>query len=51
MEIEWTEPAIDDMAALDKGIARRVGDFRVRFHCDGKIAQVLRVRNGREAYR
>jgi mRNA-degrading endonuclease RelE of RelBE toxin-antitoxin system len=24
MEIEWTETALDDMAALDKGIARRV---------------------------
>jgi mRNA interferase RelE/StbE len=24
MKIEWTEMALDDMAALDKGIARRV---------------------------
>ncbi len=24
MEIEWTEAALKDMAALDKGIARRV---------------------------
>ena len=22
--VEWTEPALEDMAALDKGIARRV---------------------------
>lgn len=24
MDIEWSETALDDMAALDKGIARRV---------------------------
>jgi hypothetical protein len=24
MEVEWTETSLDDMAALDKGIARRV---------------------------
>ena len=24
MEIEWTETALEDMAALDRGIARRV---------------------------
>jgi hypothetical protein len=23
-EVEWTEPALEDMAALDRGIARRV---------------------------
>ena len=23
-QVEWTEPALEDMAALDKGIARRV---------------------------
>jgi mRNA interferase RelE/StbE len=81
MEIEWTGTALQDMAALDKGIARRVkqsverfaetgagnvkrlqgieppefrlrmGDYRVRFHSDGKTVTVLRVRNRREAYR
>lgn len=80
-EIEWTEAALEDMAALDKGIARRVkqaverfadtgagnvkrlqgidppeyrlrvGDYRVRFHREGGVVQVLRVRNRREAYR
>jgi mRNA interferase RelE/StbE len=80
-EIEWTETALADMAALDKGIARRVkqsaerfaetgagnvkklqgidppeyrlrvGDYRVRFHLDGEIVRVLRIRNRREAYR
>ena len=80
-QIEWTVVAIEDMAALDKGIARRikqtverfavtgagnvkrlqgidppeyrlrVGDYRVRFHLQGEIVQVLRVRNRREAYR
>lgn len=69
------------MAALDKGIARRikhaverfadagagnvkrlqgidppeyrprVGDYRVRFHLEGEIVRVLRVRNRREACR
>jgi mRNA-degrading endonuclease RelE of RelBE toxin-antitoxin system len=29
--IEWTEPALDDMAALDKGIARRVKRAVERF--------------------
>lgn len=81
MEIEWTEPSLEDMAALDKGVARRVqqamerfartgagnikrlqgieppefrlrvGDWRVRFHRQGEIIRVLRVRNRREAYR
>ena len=26
-EVEWTETALEDMAALDKGIARRVKRF------------------------
>jgi mRNA interferase RelE/StbE len=30
-EIEWTEPALEDMAALDKGIARRVKQTVERF--------------------
>lgn len=31
MEIEWTEAALEDMAALDKGIARRVKQSVERF--------------------
>jgi len=31
MEIEWTETALDDMAGLDKGIARRVKQSVERF--------------------
>ena len=31
MEIEWTETALDDMAGLDKGIARRVKRSAERF--------------------
>lgn len=30
-EIEWTETALEDMAALDKGIARRVKQSVERF--------------------
>jgi mRNA-degrading endonuclease RelE of RelBE toxin-antitoxin system len=30
-EIEWTEAALEDMAALDKGIARRVKQAGERF--------------------
>lgn len=30
-EIEWTESSLDDMAALDKGIARRVKQAVERF--------------------
>lgn len=30
-EIEWTETALDDMAALDKGIARRIKQAVERF--------------------
>ncbi len=30
-EIQWTEPALEDMAALDKGIARRVKQAVERF--------------------
>jgi len=30
-EIEWTEVSLDDMAALDKGIARRVKQAVERF--------------------
>jgi hypothetical protein len=55
-EIEWTGTALEDMAALDKGIAPpeyrfRVGDYRVRFHLEDETLRVLRVRNRREAYR
>jgi mRNA interferase RelE/StbE len=31
MEIEWTETAVDDLAGLDKGIARRVKQSVERF--------------------
>lgn len=31
MEIEWTETALDDMAGLEKGIARRVKQSVERF--------------------
>ena len=31
MEVEWTATALDDMAALDKGIARRVKQSVERF--------------------
>ncbi len=34
-EIEWTETAIADMAALDKGIARRVKQSVERFAATG----------------
>jgi mRNA-degrading endonuclease RelE of RelBE toxin-antitoxin system len=30
-QVEWTEAALDDMAALDKGIARRVKEAVERF--------------------
>ena len=30
-EVEWTETALDDMAALDKGIARRAKQAVERF--------------------
>jgi mRNA interferase RelE/StbE len=30
-DVEWTETALDDMAALDKGIARRVKQTVERF--------------------
>ena len=30
-EVEWTEPALEDMAALDKSIARRVKQAVERF--------------------
>jgi len=31
MEIEWTEPSLEDMAALDEGVARRVQQAMERF--------------------
>ena len=30
-EVEWTDPALEDMAALDRGIARRVKQALERF--------------------
>jgi mRNA interferase RelE/StbE len=30
-EIEWTEPALEDLAALDKGVARRLKKSVERF--------------------
>lgn len=35
MEIDWTETALDHMAALDKGIARRVKQSVERFAATG----------------
>jgi mRNA interferase RelE/StbE len=35
MEVEWTETSLDDMAALDKGIARRVKKAVERFAATG----------------
>ena len=35
MEVEWTETSLDDMAALDKGIARRVKQTVERFAATG----------------
>jgi mRNA interferase RelE/StbE len=35
MEIEWSEEALADMAALDKGIARRVKQAIERFAAAG----------------
>jgi mRNA-degrading endonuclease RelE of RelBE toxin-antitoxin system len=34
-EIEWTEPALADLAALDKGIARRIQQAVERFAATG----------------
>jgi mRNA-degrading endonuclease RelE of RelBE toxin-antitoxin system len=34
-EIEWAEAALDDMAALDKGIARRIKEAVERFAATG----------------
>ena len=34
-DIEWTEQALEDMAALDKGIARRVSQTLERFAATG----------------
>ena len=63
IEVEWTQTALEDMAALDKGIARRIkqsverfaetgaGNYRVRFHHDSQTLRIRRVRNRREAYR
>jgi len=80
-EIEWSRESLDDLAALDKGVARRikqaierfahtgsgdikklqgidppefrlrVGDYRIRFHTHGETLQILRVHNGKDAYR
>ena len=35
MEIEWTETSLDDMAALDKGIGRRIKHAVERFAATG----------------
>lgn len=35
MEVEWTETSLDDMTALDKGIARRVKNAIERFAATG----------------
>lgn len=36
-EIEWTGPALADMAALDKGVARRVKQAVERFAATGAV--------------
>jgi phage-related protein len=63
MVIEWTGTALDDMADLEKGVARRVaqsverfaesgvGDYRVLFEQASDTMRILRVRNRSEAYR
>jgi mRNA interferase RelE/StbE len=35
MEVEWTERSLEDMAALDKGVARRVKNAVERFAATG----------------
>ena len=34
-QVEWTEPALEDLGALDKGIARRVKQAVERFAATG----------------
>ncbi len=34
-QIEWTEPALEDLAALDKGVARRIKQAVERFAATG----------------
>ena len=34
-QIEWTDASLEDMAAVDKGIARRVGQAVERFAATG----------------
>ena len=34
-EVEWTEPALADMAGLDKGLARRIKQAVERFAATG----------------
>jgi mRNA-degrading endonuclease RelE of RelBE toxin-antitoxin system len=41
-EVEWTETALEDMAALDKGIARRVKQAVERF-ADTGVGNVKRL--------
>lgn len=41
-EIEWTGTALDDMAALDKGIARRIKQAVERF-ADTGVGNVKRL--------
>lgn len=43
-EIEWTEAALADMAALDKGVARRVKQAIERFASTG-AGNVKRLRD------
>ncbi len=44
MEIEWTMAALDDMAALDKGIARRVIQAVERFAQTG-VGSIRRLQD------
>ena len=34
-QIEWTEPALEDLATLDKGVARRIKQAVERFAATG----------------
>lgn len=49
-EIEWTQPAVADLAALDKGVASRVKQAVDPPECRLRVGD-WRVRNRREAYR
>jgi hypothetical protein len=49
-EIEWTEPALADLAVLDKGIARRIKQAVERFAATGtgNVKRLLRAPRSRD---